>query len=55
MTSGMWSWKLKSTLECVITHLLNVAAPKIIGSDVVVIDMSWIGRASNNFKWLKRL
>ena len=49
MTSGLWSWKLKSALECVITHLLNVAAPKIIGSDVVVLDMSWIGRVAHIF------
>jgi len=35
MTSGQWSWKLKSAKECVTTHLTNAIALKINGAESV--------------------
>jgi len=35
MTSGLWSWKLKSAKECVTTHRTNAIAFKINGAESV--------------------
>ena len=35
MTSGQWSWKLKSAKECVKTYRTNAIALKINGAESV--------------------
>jgi len=35
LTLGLWSWKSKSAMECVTTHLTNAIALKINGAESV--------------------
>jgi hypothetical protein len=35
LTAGMWSWKLKSSKECVTTHLPKKAVPKMDAAEMI--------------------